>query len=279
MESGLCDAIPLATAEAFGAKVFKAAKCDTAGDPAACMRALSTAQVLTALPDPADIAGQLPQYGGVVDLKALLGSPRAVIKSGAHNHVPFLLGNVSDETSRAVPSTIVTTADYVAAVNAKFGASAGAVLAHYPSASYASPKAAYVAVTSDSRFICSTRRVARDLLVGQSQPAYRFMLTHTLQNANAAIKALGAWHTVDVLYLFNELNILAYTPTPAEAAICSTFGADWSHFAATGNPSAAGGLQWTKYAMSDPYLELDTTIAMKSGYRTAQCDFWDSIVP
>lgn len=279
MQSGLCDAIPLATAEGFGAKVFAAAKCDTAPDPAACMRALSAQAVLTALPDPADIAGQLPQYGGVVDMKTLLGSPVAVIKSGAHNHVPFIVGNTSDETSRAVPASILTNADYVMAVKTRFGAMTSAILEHYPSSSYASPRAAYVAVTSDSRFICNSRRSLRALLAGQAEPAYRFVLTHALENGGPTIKVLGAWHAVDVLYLFNELNILAYMQSPGEAAICSTFGGDWSRFAATGDPSAAGGLQWSTYAMSDPYLQLDTAITMKSGYRTAKCDFWDSVLP
>lgn len=160
-----------------------------------------------------------------------------------------------------------------------FSGMASAVLGQYPSASYASPKAAYVAVTSDSRFICSTRRVARDLLAGQAEPAYRYMLTHALENGGATIKALGAWHAVDVLYLFNELNILAYMQSPDEAAICGAFGGDWSRFGATGDPNQAGGPQWPKYTMSDPYLQLDTTIAAKSGFRTAQCDFWDSVSP
>jgi para-nitrobenzyl esterase len=279
MESGGCVASQLATAEDFGKSVFTATKCDTAPDPAACMRALTAAQVIQAVPVVVDIAGKLSGYGAVVDKQMLLDVPGAVIKSGAHNHVPFIVGNNSDETSRAVPASIVTEADYTAAVNASFGGLAAAVLAQYPAASYASPKAAFIAVTSDSRFICGGRRVLRNLLAGQKEPTYRYMLTHELQNVPPASKGQGAWHGVDVLYLFGKLNILGYVPSAGEKAISDAFGGYWTRFGAASDPNGAAAATWPEYTMSDPYLELDDTIVAKSGYRTAQCDFWDTLIP
>jgi len=279
MQSGGCVASQLATAEDLGKKVFTAAKCDTAPDPAACMRALSAEAVITAVPVVINIAGKPSVYGAVVDKQMLLDVPGAVIKSGAHNHVPFIVGNNSDETSRAVPATIVTEADYAAAVKVSFGALADAVLAQYPAASYASPKAAYVAVTSDSKFICEGRRALRNLLAGQKEPTYRYMLTHELQNVQPASKGQGAWHGVDVLYLFGKLNALGYVPSAGENALSDAFGGYWSRFGAAADPNGAGAAMWPQYTMSDPYLELDDTIVAKSGYRTAQCDFWDTLLP
>ena len=279
IQSGGCGANTRVMAEDYGAQVFTAAKCDTASDPAACMRALSADVVLLALPATSNIAGALSPYQPVIDTHLLTDAPIKMIGAGAHNHVPIMIGNNSDETSRSVPPGITTVANYQAAVKALFPTVAAAVLAQYPVASYPSPRAAFVAVTTDSKFVCSGRKALKAVLKGQSEPAFRYMLTHALDNGSATIKAFGAWHGIDVAYLFDGLAIGGYTPSAAEKALSAAMQDYWTRFTATHDPSGAGAPTWPKYDSSDSYLELDSTIAAKSGYRTAQCDFWESLIP
>ena len=48
-----------------------------------------------------------------------------------------------------------------------------------------------------------------------------------------------------------------------------------SRFAATGNPSAEGGVQWPTYdEAADQHLVFDTTISVGSN-AAEKCDFWD----
>jgi len=278
MQSGGCPGKTLADAETFGTKVFDAAKCQTAPDPLACMRALPFDQVVKALPVRVDVAGVGAGYSSVVDGYALKGVPIDVIASGAHNHVPWILGTNSDETSRTVPlKPAATDAEYQAAVKLLGGAIADAVLAEYPSSDYASPFAAYVALTSDAKFICHARKVARAAIKGQKEPVYRYVLSHTLDNA-PLLKVFGAWHGVDVLYLFDHVAIAGYTPSAGEKSLVDAFIGYWSRHATTGDPNAASAVAWPKYDATDPYLRLDTTIAADVGVRTKQCDFWDTIL-
>jgi para-nitrobenzyl esterase len=278
MQSGGCVGKPLADAEAFGAEVFGAAGCADAGDPVACMRELSTSEVLEALPVVIDVAGKVSGYGSVIDGYALLGRPDQVIAAGDHNAVPWIVGANSDETSKSAPLPLTATEQqYQTAVTALAGAAlAPTVLAAYPASEYPSPWAAYVALTSDAKFICGARRALRAAVAGQSAPVYRYHFTHALDNAPAQA-VYGAWHGVDVLYTFDHLEIANYIPSAAEIAIADGMIGYWSRLAATGDPNGDGVAAWPAYDANDPYLRFDDPIESDTGVRTTQCDFWDSL--
>ncbi|MEJ7730811.1 MAG: carboxylesterase family protein [Polyangiaceae bacterium] len=278
MQSGGCVAMPLEDAEDFGGEVFDDAGCGDAAEPAACMRGLSTADVLSAKPVVIDVAGALSGYGAVIDGHAVLDRPLDVIASGAHNAVPFLVGANSDETSRSTPlPQTATEAQYEAAVTTLLGALAAPALEQYPAADYASPWAAYVALTSDAKFICSARRAARAALEGQTEPVRLYHLSHGVEGS-PTLAPFGAWHGVDVLYLFDHLDIGGYTPTAAESAVSAAMIDRWASFAATGDPDASGATPaWPLYDLDDAYLGFDDPVIAGTGIRSAQCDFWDSL--
>jgi para-nitrobenzyl esterase len=277
MESGGCKANTLADAETYGAKVVQAAHCDTASDVPACLRAVPATDMVNALPVTIDVAGITGPYGGVIDQSFLAGAPSAVITSGAHQHVPMIVGSNSDETSRTVPiQQDATEAAYEAAVKALFGALAPAVLTHYPASNYASPWAAYVAVTSDAKFTCGARRIIRALRKGQTEPVFRYFFTHGLASAPRN-QALGAWHGIDVLFVFDHLALAGYVPSAGEQTLSDSIGAYWSSFAASATPSAASSPTWPPSDDADAYLELATPSQLGAGVRTEQCNFWDTL--
>jgi para-nitrobenzyl esterase len=283
LESGGCVARSLAVAQSFAQTWAQKAGCGTAPDPAACMRALDAAAVAEVMPEPASIAGaKQGDYEPDVDGVALLDTPDKVIASGAHNHVPLVIGSNSDETSlelaKADPSGM-TDAQYQAAVLQYASGNqsvATQILAQYPASSYGSPLEAYVQVTTDAKFTSGARYAARVAVQGQTdRPVWRYFYTHHLDDAKPATQALGAWHGQELTMVFRLLHVSGYTPSAGEQSLSDSIDAAWTALAAGGAPSAS----WPAYdATTDPYVQLDDAITPGTGVRTAQCDFWDKLL-
>jgi para-nitrobenzyl esterase len=282
MESGGCAAKTAADAQSFGAQVVAAAGCAGASDVATCMRALDATAVTLALPQPPDIAGKQGGYQPNIDAWVLPESPLDALADGQHNHVPLVVGANSDETSKAVG--FMTESQYEQAVLALAGGSqllADTILAEYPSSEYGgSPRSAYVALTSDAKFICTARSVARAAASGQSEPVFRYYFTHPYSNGGLALELLGAFHGIELPYVFGDLDLSGYTPTSGEQDLGAAIQGAWARLAAAGDPNGAGALSWPAYVpATDPYLDLDVPITTGEGVRTQQCDFWDALAP
>ncbi len=285
MESGGCTAKTSATAQSFADMFAQKVGCTT-GDIAGCLRALDASTVELAVPETADVAGSTqgdfqPNADGVV----LTDIPMNVLLAGQHNHVPFIVGSNANETGQAIVAaypTGMTMAQYDAAVLAYASgvqSLATAAEAQYPLADYGNdPRAAYIAVTSDSKFICTARYVARTAAAQQSEPVRRYYYTHHLDGTpvGAVIAAEGAWHGQELLPLFRHMSIAGYTPSAGEGALSDAMDGYWSRFGATGDPDGAGAVAWPLYdPTADTVLQLDDTSVAASGIRSAQCDFWD----
>lgn len=105
-------------------------------------------------------------------------------------------------------------------------------------------------------------------------------------------QGVTGWHAIDMSYLFGDPKqsfenakpeyVRAYPMqqgaqqvdpefTAADAKFAETFKQLWVQFAATGNPSIEGVLNWPAYtAKSEKYLELDKKLEIKSGYSKLQ---------
>ncbi|HQY60943.1 MAG TPA: carboxylesterase family protein [Polyangiaceae bacterium] len=278
IQSGGCAARTLADAQEQGVAVVAAAKCDADPDVLACLRGLAGADLLKAYPTSVNVAGAGNGWGATVDNSFLDQKPLDVIASGRHAKVPVVIGANANETSRSVPLRFAATdAEYRAAVQTLFGATFGpTVLARYPSASYPSPWAAFVALTSQAKFICPSRRIAKALTTAGS-PAYRYYFDHPLDNS-PILKAFGTFHGVDVAYMFGKLDVGGYTPSEVEKDLSRAFMLYWSTHAATGAPGGAGLTAWPKYdPAKDNSLGIGTTTAVREGLHQPNCDFWDAL--
>jgi para-nitrobenzyl esterase len=286
MESGACTDHALATAESFAQSWAQKAGCGSAADVAGCLRALDGNAVTLVEPEPASVAapGQ-GDYEPDVDGVAIPAPSEQVLGSGAYAHVPLVIGSNSDETARELAGTYpsgMTTAQYQAAVLAYVKNDqdlANQVLAEYPVASFPSPLEAYVQVSTDAKFTCNARRDARLAAQGQpDQPVWRYFFTHHLDDASAATKALGAWHGLELAFVFDDVAEGGYAPSSAELTLASTLGGAWTSMAAGGAPDVGASVAWPKYdASTDPYVQLDDTLTTGTGVRTTLCDFWDGI--
>ncbi|MBZ0232337.1 MAG: carboxylesterase family protein, partial [Deltaproteobacteria bacterium] len=208
-------------------------------------------------------------YGSVIDGVTLVEQPEDAIVAGRHHAMPFAIGANADETVREAPPNL-TAMQYENLVRAQYGALANAVLAQYPAASYPTPRAAYVRLTTDSRFVCPSREIAAHADAGQTEPVYRYFFRY-------AATALGAPHGIDVPFVFGTFDAILvggtpYQPTATDLALAAAVQGYWSRFARTGDP--AGTPAWPAYGASDTALVLDAPLATEAGIRDADCDFW-----
>jgi para-nitrobenzyl esterase len=274
IESGGCVADTREKALSTGATLADAVGCSTAADEVACLRGKTAAELLSALPPVVSVGGGQAPYQPNIDGTTLPALPLEVIRAGQHNRVPVAIGTNADETGLEVPQSY-SDADYATFLNTTFATPEvrAAVADLYSVARYGTSRAAYVALTSDAKFTCQARKIARVLTASQSELVYRYFFTEVPDGVNAPL--YGAFHGLELLYLFGVLNARGYVPTAAELALSSNMQQYWAGLAA-GAPAAPGAPAWTGYDPArDNHLVLDAdSLAMADGVRTAECDFW-----
>jgi para-nitrobenzyl esterase len=188
-----------------------------------------------------------------------------------HSHVPFVVGANADETGNSAPA-IATEMQYETLVRAQLPMTlANLALQQYPASAYPTPRAAYVRLTTDARFVCPSREIARAADAGQSEPVYRYFFQYRAS-------VLGAVHGLDVPYVFGTFdgietpNGTPYTPNATDLALSATMQGYWTRFARGGDPG--GTPAWPSYGGADPTLIFDASTSTANGIRTAHCDFW-----
>jgi para-nitrobenzyl esterase len=285
MQSGGCRQPPAEVSRVWMDEKVADSSCGGAADPAACLRGLSAEQIVTQLPGALGVfdVSFSPdgRYGPVVDGVVLPKSPETALADGTFEHVPFVVGANAEELASLITTTVETDAEYIAAVEAAmapFGAQATEdALALYPSSGYPSPQDALVAFISDQRFVCPSRRIA-EVASGHGSPVYRYFFR---RRADAPMGPKPAQHGIELLYLFGVLeDIPGFSPAAADVALATDMRGYWSSLAIGGVPGAEGAPLWPLY---DPQLDntlvLDAPISVENGIRTAECDFWESLIP
>jgi para-nitrobenzyl esterase len=235
IESGGVYTTTLADGIAATKPVVDGVGCGDAADVAACLRGKSAAQ-LAAVPAAIGPLETGMHFKPVIDGHVLPEGSLARVERGAHNHVPVILGTNADETSRMVPA-VTTDAQYHAAVRALYpAAAADALLALYPSSSYASPRAALVRLTTDTTWTCPARRIARALADHQSEPVFRYHLSWKAPGAVGAVT--GATHGIELPHVFGNFDaVRELTPSSANLALSAQVQGYWGRLARARDPT------------------------------------------
>lgn len=271
-----CELPTLADAEqGTGRQVAQALGCSGTDTAAACLRSKAAPDIVRAVPG---TFGVLPRlYGPNVDGRVFPEQPLSVLARGAHAHMPVIIGNDAQETMQFVNAVgpVTDAASYAAAIGKTFGeASVDRILAAYPPAAYPSPRQALVQLTTDALFTCQSRRVARILAGQQSEPVYRYLFTHVLEN-DPEQKALGSVHTVEHAFLFPWQG--NYRPTANDLAVQRLMTGQWARLARTGTLEGGGSLAWPRAEPDDAYLRINPQPSAMRGDAAAKCDFWDTV--
>ncbi len=274
MESGACKFLPTrATAESSGAMVAAAVGCGMDPDVPACLRAVTAEALIRALPGDPSALGSSP-YQSTIDGTILVEQPNAAIAAGRHHPVPFIVGANANETGAVAPMVTTETA-YAALIHAQFGTTLGdRVLAQYPASRFPTPRAAFVRVTTDARFVCPSREIARAADAGQTAPVYRYLFAY------GDPSPFGAVHGLDVPFVFGTFAAIAtqagtgtYQPTATDLVVSAAIQTAWTAFARTGTPTTTPAWPaWTP--ATDPTLVIAATPTTMDGIRTDDCDFW-----
>lgn len=279
VQSGNCgwDPPTLATGLVQGDRMTAAAGCASAADRRACLRGLSPAQLLSAVPPVVDPANLLDgeSFGPLVDGFVLPQAPGRAIAAGNAAAVPLLIGVNDDENTTLTPATLLpaTAAGYEAAIRARFPAIAAAVLQRYPVAQYPTPQRAYQDLLDDLLFACPARRAAADH-AAQGNSVFHYALSEIL--SEPALAALESFHGLDIVLLFGDLSLAQ----PAVRNLGERMQRMWVDFAHGREPGASDAIAWPRYQTPGrPSLELNSArTAVLDDYRRDQCEFWNSFL-
>lgn len=283
MHSGQCLALPADRARAYGEEWVAASGCDQAADIPDCLRSLPVLAILQTLPEQSGDFYSAWRYTPAVDGQVLEASPLDVIAAGDHRPVPLIVGATSDEAS---PDFGESTLDDFLAILQQAGiedpGQIDQVRAMYPvgagAGEYPTYREALIAVATDVKFICQSRLTAR-AAAGQGWPVFGYLFTHALAN-DPALHDLGAWHGLDLAFLFMREPAPGYEFTSGEETFSILLAGYWERLARTADPNGSGAATWPGYRSdTDTYLELDLTPSPAEGLRTPQCDLWDTLRP
>ncbi len=281
VESGSCTAmVPVETARTTGQSYAEATRCAGMTDVAACLRALPVDAAVRALQAPVDVSGlsgSALRWGPVSGAAALPERPLDAMLAGRQNRVSFMIGHNANEVGLAVPAVPTEAAYRAALVNVGGVGFADMVMARYPVSAYATPRAALVQALTDARFGCGARHGARASVAGRNPSTYRYLFAHALEGSTAVVRAIGPWHGLELLYVFQNVAQGMLTPTPNDLAVERAMLGYWTRFAATGDPNGGSDLAWPAYATGEPLLQLAATPAVQRAWRGSECDFWDGI--
>lgn len=280
MQSGLCTAEPIATAEARGATRVAGSVCGDAADAIACLRGLTATELLEELPGSTSV-GSISTgpsdgaFGPVQDGVFLEGLPSAVIASGDASGKRLVVGANAEEMALFFAGVAVDTEeDFEDAVTmgfSPFGSEVvDGVLATYDPGDYPTPKDALIAVYGDFRFVCSARLTAQRAAEGGLESR----LYHFRRRPVTPMGEQAASHGIELLYVFGTLNDFpGFTPDSADAAVSVAMIDYWTLFAAgdlSGAPTA-----WPTYDdTTREVLVFDDPLEGTTDLRGAECDFW-----
>ncbi|MBS0446459.1 MAG: carboxylesterase family protein [Proteobacteria bacterium] len=296
---------PMSVATPRGQNFATAAGCPGSdATTAACLRALSAPQILQ-YQGTANANGPYVN-GPMVDGTIIPITPQTAWTTGRYNQMPMMGGNVQDEANFGIgiteyfsgpPQVPMTGDQYTTLVTNTYSGNAGpggsppayppgtvqAVLAQYPLGNYATPAAAYDAVSTDPG---ACRALHVDQLWAQRVPVYAYEFNY--QNAPYYFPAMPGFtplaaHTIDIQFLFplwhGGILGVSHPLNSSETTLSDQMVAAWTNFAATGNPNGSGGTPWPQFTTSSQQMlsqniPLGTWSSSQFSQRH-QCDFWN----
>ena len=201
------------------------------------------------------------RVGPIIDGYVLPKSPAEIFAAGEQNDVPLITGFTRDESASPLKAA-VTTADFQAKAKDLFGDHAEAFLKLYPVKTDAEVALAATEAGRDAGMQQAARIHAQAQAKNGKAPAFVYMFgrKHPYvadpRIADQDPKTIGAYHTSDVPYWFQNLDIYNWLrPTRDWTAWDRTLTGAMSDaliaFAKTGDPSTPT-MKWPKY---DPAKE------------------------
>ena len=206
--------------------------------------------------------------------------PRLSDQTGAHHHVPFVIGSTSAEYAHRFEN--VTDANYVAVLAQALGIPLNSpilreVLEVYPRPAYDSARRLVVDAVTDRNLTCSSRSIARAVSQTQSEPVYRYYFRQTL--STPLRNGDGPYHASDLLYLFQHMTGEVFEAGEDDRLVEQHMLEYWTRFAAGGDPNGGTLMIWASFGSSsrEPFLILQPQPETGEDLKREACDFWEQV--
>lgn len=232
-----------------------------------------------------DESGWANQSRIVIDGWVLPEPPAQTFNAGRQAKVPVLLGSTANEGHLLFPlNEQLSRADFDAYVSKTFGALSDQITAAYADDLSVSPGLAQREIATDL-FMAYGMRDWAGHMRRQDVPTYLYFMEHvppafqmyladepTLNLADGP-RSAGAYHSGDLVYVFNNLERFAVNWTDEDRKIADAMSGYWTEFAKTGNPNRSGLPAWPQYnAQQHQTLRIGTPMEPILGARRHKLD-------
>jgi para-nitrobenzyl esterase len=217
------------------------------------------------------------RFAPIVDGYVIPEDPIKVMKEGRQNDVALIAGSTANEGG--VREMKATAADAVRQARAAYGADADEFLKLYPAGTDAQAEASAYAVAADRSAAGQRNWVRLETQTGKNKAyLYRFSRVPPFppgaQFREAPVAKIGAYHAVDLIYVFDHLYLKNWPWQPADQRVADQLSSYWVNFAKTGDPNSKGLPRWPAYDDGHPELmNFDETIAAEPLKNKATLDF------
>ena len=228
--------------------------------------------------------------GPLIDGWVVPGRPYDLLENGKQNLVNVMVGGLADEyfglqhLSPEISEAELT--DYL--VNT-FGEDSSEIRTLYSKEIVESPLSARKVIAGDNGFILASRMWGR-LVESRGSDAYVYYFSRPAPvfrlyvpdekdlNNDGGGRTLGAYHSGELAYVFNNLDIVGLGWETADRQLSDTIADYWVNFAATGDPNGPGLPVWPKYNSNlDMVQILDTPVKTSVHPRKLELDRMERI--
>jgi para-nitrobenzyl esterase len=187
------------------------------------------------------------RYAPIVDGYSLPGPVRML------NDVVTLTGANVDELGGFGPPTPMTAEKFRNQARQRYGAAADEFLKLYPADT---DEAARMSQTRSARdqALVSMYLWARERSKTARTKVYEYLWDHALPGPDA--ERFGAFHSSEVPYVMNTLNMSDRPFTDADRRIAAMMSSYWANFAATGDPNGKGLAAWPAVGEKPELIEV-----------------------
>ncbi|HEY1950500.1 MAG TPA: carboxylesterase family protein, partial [Bryobacteraceae bacterium] len=220
------------------------------------------------------------RFGPIVDGYVIPADPATVFKAGKQNDVPVIAGSTANEGG--VRRISASAASALRQARAEYGENADEYLKLFPAGTDAEAEASAYAVAA-ARTAASQRAWLSLETENGKNKGYLYLFSRVppfppgAHFMEAPTEKIGAYHSVDLMYVFNHLYLKNWPWQAADRTVADDMSSYWINFAATGDPNGKGLPEWPAFKNGDQKrLNFGNTVAAEKVKNKLALDFLES---